>query len=115
MFAKVFLYGFIALGLIGVAVFSYQNPGPVSVKFLQFQMVVPLWWITVKTYLVGLLSTYFYFRLSAKQQISQARVTEWQGQDAKLQAEIAKDETKLLEAKVATLEAAIEKALKRKS
>lgn len=42
-----------------------------------------------------------------------AKLKEWQGQDAKLLKEIQSDKEKQLEAKIATLEAALKQALKR--
>jgi hypothetical protein len=42
-----------------------------------------------------------------------AKLKEWQGQDAKLLKEIQTDKEKQLEAKIATLEAALKQALKK--
>lgn len=51
--------------------------------------------------------------LGTSQANSIAKLKEWQVQDAKLLKEIQTDKERLLEAKIATLEAALKQALKR--
>lgn len=51
--------------------------------------------------------------LSSSQTANIAKLKEWQGQDAKLLKEIQTDKEKLLEAKIATLEAALKQALRK--
>lgn len=46
---------------------------------------------------------------------SEQELVKWSNQDAKLMTEIASDQVKLLEAKIATLEVALKSALKKKA
>ena len=46
--------------------------------------------------------------------LQEARLAEWDRQDAKLKAEVRSDREKQLEAKIATLESALKAALKKK-
>ena len=51
--------------------------------------------------------------LGGSQSANMAKLKEWQVQDAKLLKEIQSDKEKLMEAKIATLEAALKKALRK--
>lgn len=51
--------------------------------------------------------------LGSSQSTNIAKLKEWQTQDAKLLKEIQSDKERLLEAKIATLEAALKQALKK--
>lgn len=114
MFAKYLLIGFIAIAFIALVIFAWQNQQLVPINYFSIQMNVSLALLVIKPYLVGVASTYFFFRLRSKEKIAQTKQLEWKHQDAKLQAEIYSDEKKLLEAKIATLEVALEKALKKR-
>lgn len=51
--------------------------------------------------------------VGSKQEQNVAKLKEWQDQDAKLAVEVQSDKEKQLEAKIATLEAALKQALKK--
>jgi hypothetical protein len=51
--------------------------------------------------------------VGSKQEENVAKLKEWQNQDAKLAIEVQSDKEKQLEAKIATLEAALKAALKK--
>jgi hypothetical protein len=54
------------------------------------------------------------WKIRSKELKSEAKLLQWQAQDAKLAVEIQSDKEKQLEAKIATLEAALNSALKKK-
>lgn len=65
-------------------------------------------------YLLCLAATLISARLAcAGEKANEKRIEQWQSQDAKLALEVQSDKEKQLEAKIATLEAALQRALKK--
>ncbi|MBX9572487.1 MAG: hypothetical protein K2X77_26565 [Candidatus Obscuribacterales bacterium] len=64
-------------------------------------------------YAIGALFGFLYPIVAGKQEQNIAKLKEWQEQDQKLAIEVQKDKEKQLEAKIATLEAALKQALKK--
>ncbi len=105
---------FVAVCLIGTIYFCAVNTAVVPVNFFGKVWSVSLALIVAKLYIVGILCGLSVTRLRRREEKSEQKQLEWKAQDAKLAAEIQTDAVKLLEAKIATLETALDKALKRK-
>ena len=69
--------------------------------------------ITFAFLLAGFVCGFLFFVSYNKAALNEERKLEWQAQDAKLSASVVSDNEKLLEAKIATLEAALKSALKK--
>ena len=104
-----------AVCIIGTVYFAAVNTGNIQVNFLGKSWEVSLALIVIKLFLVGGVCALCVARLRRREEKTEQKQLEWKAQDAKLQAEIQTDAVKLLEAKVATLETALEKALKKKA
>ncbi len=77
------------------------------------QLPLPL--IALKFFALGVITMFSIWKIRSKELKSEAKQLQWQAQDAKLAVEIQSDKEKQLEAKIATLEAALSSALKKKS
>jgi uncharacterized integral membrane protein len=77
------------------------------------QLPLPL--IVLKFFALGVVTMFCVWKIRSKELKSEAKQLQWQAQDAKLAVEIQSDKEKQLEAKIATLEAALTSALKKKS
>jgi hypothetical protein len=76
---------------------------------------VPLGALTMATYCLGLATAGCLWATRKQRQIAgEKKKIEWAHQDAKLMSEVASDQVKQLEAKIATLEVALKSALKKK-
>jgi uncharacterized integral membrane protein len=108
-------YVFLAL-LVSVPtlIFAFFNGTNVPVSYFGTVMQVPLALIVVKCFVLGGVFVLAITRIRRREQKSEQKQLEWKAQDAKLAAEIKDDNVKLLEAKIATLEAALERSLKKK-
>ncbi|MBI5175850.1 MAG: hypothetical protein HY986_23395 [Candidatus Melainabacteria bacterium] len=100
--------------VVSTLYFAAINTANISCNFIGQKFDVPLAWIVIKLYILGGVTTLFLLRLRRREEKSEQKQLEWKAQDAKLQAEIQNDTVKLLEAKIATLETALDKALKKK-
>lgn len=111
-------FAYILVALVCLALTGYfaaVNTATVAVNFAGQSYPVSLALLTIKWTLVGAVAALCVVRLRRREEKTEQKHLEWKAQDAKLEAEIRSDEVKLLEAKVATLEAALNKALKKKS
>lgn len=109
---------FIITNLIGLAAalafyFNSQQPAELNCFGMSFSMSAGL--IAVLSYVSGVLigGVSIVPFLSDKQHNNVAKLKAWQDQDAKLAVEVQSDKEKQLEAKIATLEAALKQALKK--
>ncbi|HEY9792315.1 MAG TPA: hypothetical protein V6D22_18070 [Candidatus Obscuribacterales bacterium] len=96
----------VALGVI--------NGTPEPVNLFGAQMSLPEGAVIIGGYIFGVLCTFGMLagRYSAKAASNQT-LQEWEAQDQKMLGQVQSDREKQLEAKIATLEAALQKALKR--
>lgn len=101
--------------LAGTVYLAAVNTQSIAVSAFNQTFQVPLAWIVIKLFLLGAASAYCAGRLKRREQKSEQKQLEWKAQDAKLAAEIQTDTVKLLEAKIATLETALDKALKKRN
>lgn len=109
-----YLYLILSIILTLAAVYiAATNLQPVPVAFFGQQSMLPEGALTVAAYVGGLVSGLAVLKLKSKEMKGEKIKAEWQAQDAKLANEIASDKEKQLEAKIATLEAALSKALKK--
>lgn len=109
-----YLYLIVSIILTLLVVYvAATNLQPVPVAFFGQQSMLPEGALTVVAYAGGLISGLAVLKLKARQMKGEQIKAEWQAQDAKLANEIASDKEKQLEAKIATLEAALSKALKK--
>lgn len=104
-----------AICILGTLYFAVMNTQSVELSFVGQKFTVSLALIAVKLFVLGGVTAFCLQRLRRREEKSEQKQLEWKAQDAKLQAEIQGDTVKLLEAKIATLETALEKALKKKN
>jgi uncharacterized integral membrane protein len=104
----------LVLGSIAALVEAVINAAPVTFNLFGAQMSLPEGAVIIGGYIFGVLCTFALLagRYSAKTTSSQ-KLLEWQAQDEKLLGQVQTDREKQLEAKIATLEAALQKALKK--
>ena len=110
-------YLFIAIAILAAIItilFAAMNSAAVPVTMPGIHTDVSLALIAVKFYVLGVISAVCIWKIRSKKLKGEAKQLEWQAQDAKLQAEIRSDREKQLEAKIATLETALNAALKKK-
>lgn len=107
----------ILLAIISIVVFVLAGFNPVGVHLSLFGASLGLseGVLIAASYVLGVIITLplFYSRIASKQ-ASDQRLVEWQQQDNKLAQQVQTDREKQLEAKIATLEAALQKALQKK-
>jgi uncharacterized integral membrane protein len=87
----------------------------VSYTIASQALQLPLPLIVLKFFALGVVTMFCVWKIRSKELKSEAKQLQWQAQDAKLAVEIQSDKEKQLEAKIATLEAALTSALKKKS
>lgn len=102
-----------ALIAIAVLVISVQNGAGCAVLLFGSSLNVPLGAVSASTFVLGALAASSLLKMQVKQVQVDQKLLEWQSQDAKLAVEVESDRVKQLEAKIATLEAALDSALKR--
>lgn len=77
---------------------------------------LPLGAALLATYACGLITIGCGWAMQKRREIKgEQKLVKWEKEDQKLMVELASDEKKLLEAKIATLEAALKSALKKKN
>lgn len=94
-----------------IAVVALANSQPVPVALFGSQNQAPLAALIFGPMVVGVLAGYSLEAAKRPKLQSEKRQLEWAAQDAKLMAEVKSDREKQLEAKIATLEAALKQAL----
>lgn len=109
---------FILINLLGIACallffFNARTPLVLTLGGIEFGTSPGL--LVLTAYAMGvLLGTLSMIPFAGgKHEENVARLKEWQNQDAKLAVEVQSDKEKQLEAKIATLEAALKAALKK--
>jgi hypothetical protein len=116
MSAKTRLILFNAIGLV-VALYAYGNLAeqPLSFNLLGMALNATPGLLVVVAYVAGaVIGTASMIPLiGSKGAENVAKLKEWQEQDAKLAVEVQSDKEKQLEAKIATLESALKKALQK--
>jgi len=101
------------VGLVG-ALFFYANAHQtILFSFLGLELTTSPGYLVLITYVCGAMlgATSMTPFLTHKNKENVAKLQEWKNQDAKLAVEVQSDKEKQLEAKIATLEAALNKAL----
>lgn len=109
---------FISINLVGLVlavIVMLSNPQIIQLKLLSQDVSLGSGMFFLAAYLIGLLigSAAMFPLIAGKQEQNVAKLKEWQEQDAKLAIEVQSDKEKQLEAKIATLEAALKQALKK--
>ena len=104
------------VGLL-VALYAYANVGEQAINFNLFGMAMSAspGLIVIVSYLLGAIfgGGSMIPLVGHKGAENVAKLKEWQEQDAKLAVEVQSDKEKQLEAKIATLESALKKALQK--
>ncbi|HEY9714811.1 MAG TPA: LapA family protein [Chroococcales cyanobacterium] len=113
MLQKIVLGLAVILGLLVVAV-AAQNTAPEPLSLFGAQATVSPCWLMLGAWVAGLFGTISVFQQRVKAIKSEKQLEKWEAQDAKLQDEVLTDRIKQLEAKNATLDAALKKALEKK-
>ncbi len=102
------------LALALIVLLFYQNQAPCDLTFVAFGVRASAGVALLIGYLLCLAASGAAAFLSASQgKQNEKRLEKWQNQDAKLLVEVQSDKEKQLEAKIATLEAALKRALKK--
>jgi len=112
------LIGYLAL-IIGVLITLISIPMAASSSQLSVQafstiVTVPAYAAVVVSWVAGCCSAVAYRQFTLPKIQSDKIRADWQKQDVKLDAEIQSDKEKRLEEKIATLEVALNRALKKK-
>jgi uncharacterized integral membrane protein len=106
----------LVVGTLIVLALAFTNGNMATVSLFGTGITVPQGAVLGGAYVLGMLLTLpLLFSRIATEAASSQRLTEWQQQDNKLALQVQSDREKQLEAKVATLETALQKALQRKS
>lgn len=108
---------FLVLSVLAVAVavaVGAQNFDAVTIKLFGNQIAVPFCATALVMFACGALSTLPALLGRAKEAKSEQLQVNWQKQDEKLKEELTNDKIKMLEAKIATLDAALKQSLKKK-
>ena len=104
----------LTFGTVLVIYLAISNGAAVPLSLFGAHVFAPEGAAIFGSYALGVLCTFALlasrFQASAR---SDKTVTEWQAQDDKLAKQVQSDREKQLEAKVATLEAALQRALKK--
>jgi uncharacterized integral membrane protein len=117
MRSKSFYYvvlGVAAVLSIVVIAFAIQNAQLIPFNFFGTGTSLPLGASLIGAWLAGLVGSLAVWQTKIVEVRSEKKLQEWDVQDQKLAKEVASDAVKLLEAKVATLEVALSKALEKK-
>lgn len=101
------------LGLI-VIVIAAMNTQAIPFNLLGATVSVPPGAVVVGAWLAGLVGSMAVWQSKISDARSEKKLQQWEVQDQKLAKEVASDTVKLLEAKIATLEVALSKALEKK-
>jgi uncharacterized integral membrane protein len=105
---------FLAIATLIVLALAFVNGTAVTLNLFGAAVSIPEGALLAGGYLIGVaLTVPMLFVRAASAAASQQRLNEWQQQDAKLSVQVQSDREKQLEAKIATLETALQKALKR--
>jgi uncharacterized integral membrane protein len=106
----------LVLGTLIVLALAFTNGNMVTLSLFGTGVTLPKGLLLGGGYILGIVLTLpLFFARMATDAASTQRLTEWQQQDAKLSLQVQSDREKQLEAKIATLETALQKALQRKS
>jgi len=108
---------FLAVSVLSIAIalaIGAQNLDPVTIKLFGSQMAIPFGLAGLLMFVCGGLSTLPALLSTAKEAKSEQLQVTWQKQDEKLKEELTNDKIKMLEAKIATLDAALKQSLKKK-
>lgn len=117
MGTKSFYYIVLSLAVIcAIAVIALAAQNVQSIPFNLFgsSASLSLGGALIGSWLAGLIASVAVWQTKIGEVRSEKKLEQWAAQDQKLAKEVASDTVKLLEAKVATLEAALSKALERK-
>lgn len=109
---------FVAINLLGLVlaiIVLVSNSQTVGLKLLGAEIPLSTGTFFLVSYIIGALigGCSMLPLIAGKQEQNVAKLKEWQAQDAKLAVEVQSDKEKQLEAKIATLEAALKQALKK--
>ncbi len=117
MQSKIFYYAVLGvasvLGIVVIAL-AVQNGQSVSFSLFGSAVLLPLGPTLVGAWVAGLVGSVAVWQTKIREVRSEKKLQKWDVQDQKLAKEVASDAVKLLEAKVATLEVALTKALEKK-
>jgi len=105
--------GFLSLLLSVSVILILQNSQTTLFNIFTWALTIPLWTINLSCLSLGAVGGYLIRLVIGSKTTNDERKLDWQAQDAKLMASIASDKEKQLEAKIATLEAALKNALKK--
>jgi hypothetical protein len=112
------LLGYIALviGLIASAlsIFLASSNSQLSLTAFSTTLSIPAYLALPTGWLAGALSVLAYRQLTLPKVQNEKILQNWDKQDARLQSEIQTDKVKQLEAKIETLEIALQSAIKKK-
>lgn len=117
MGTKSFYYIVLSLAvLLGIAVLALAAQNGQLIPFNLFGNATPLslGGMLIGAWAAGLIGSIAVWQTKIGEVRSEKKLEQWAVQDQKLAKEVASDTVKLLEAKVATLEAALSKALEKK-
>lgn len=109
---------FLTISIVAIALavaIAGQNCQIVNLKFFGSQMPLSFCVIGFAMFALGSLTMLPALLSRAKEAKSEQIQVGWQQQDEKLKGELTNDKIKNLEAKIQTLEVALEKSLKKKS
>lgn len=99
---------------IAVIVLAVQNGQSIPFNLFGAATPLPLGVTLIGAWIAGLIASVAVWQTKIVEVRSEKKLEQWAVQDEKLAKEVASDAVKLLEAKVATLEAALSKALDKK-
>jgi len=101
--------------LLATFVVAAQNGAAVTLSLFGAALQAPLAVLIVAFFFAGMIAPMALWSVrTSKEATADKTQLEWQKQDTKLIAEIESDKIKQLQAKIETLEAALDKALKKK-
>lgn len=104
-----------AILLLATIVVAVQNGAAVALSLFGAALQVPLGALIGAFFVAGMIAPMALWSIrTTKEAAADKTQLEWQKQDTKLIAEIESDKIKQLHAKIETLEAALDKALKKK-
>jgi uncharacterized integral membrane protein len=103
------------LGLILAGALTAVNLAMVPFNLLVTTASIPVGAVVFGSFVIGGLLSAFYFASNAnrKSAASAKALTKWDAEDQKLLTQVQSDREKQLEAKIATLESALQRALKK--
>jgi len=105
---------FLVICSIVIGLLAATNPATATLSLAGQSVGLSVGAVLSIGYLVGVVATLSLYLASARNtQAESKQLQQWQHQDAKLVAEVQTDREKQLEAKIATLEAALQRALKK--